>query len=244
MTCSKSRSACPAESGVIVTPCLPLAAQEQARVVVGRQIVAVAGRLDRRRDQRRRGVRLPLRGADPRQHRLGARVAGRQLERGFGAGRGVLRPAQREQQIRERGLSVGLARLIDDPVLVDRHLVGEADAGRLIERLRHVAPQLLLELDFAAAEGRAERGGRRHAVGVLLQVGRDLALALRAAQQQVVHQRPRLGIEDAAALAFVVERRAVVDGQQIGERDEALAQVEDVLVLDAAERGLAFAVRW
>ncbi len=161
---------------------LALAAQQQAGLVVGGQVVGVAGGLDRLRQQRAGGVGVPLGGADAAQHRLGPRVVRRQLEGGIGPRRCLAVAARRQQQIGIGRLAVRLARLIDRPVLVDLDLVLEGVAHRRVGLLLHVLPQFLLEVRFADAERLAHGLCRRHAAGVLLEIGAELPLALRVAR--------------------------------------------------------------
>ncbi len=57
-------------------------------------------------------------------------------------------------------------------------------------------------------------------------------------QQQIVHQRPRLGIEDRSLRALVVERRTMIDRNELVYRDELLAQQEHVRRVNAADEYL------
>src|SRR6185503_7217358 len=57
-------------------------------------------------------------------------------------------------------------------------------------------------------------------------------------QQQIVHQRPRLGIEDRSLRALIVERRTMIDGNELVYRDELLAQQEHVGRVNAADEYL------
>ena len=149
----------------------------------------------------------------------------------------VGRPPHVEQHVAEGRVNLHLADGRHRQIVNLADAFGEAHALPREDVAADVPRQQLLELAAREAEltlaGVFERGAvskRRHeAAGV-----RDVLLLL--AEQQIVHERPRLRVEDRRARRLVVERRLVVDLHEIGQRDEVIAQQQHVIRVDFAER--------
>ena len=102
--------------------------------------------------------------------------------------------------------------------------------------LETYALQLFLQLRGRNTQRPWTRLGKRQARGQRVQERSGFrCVFLFLTEQQVVHERPRLGVEDRGLCAFVVERRLVVDGDQLVNGQELFPQQQHVWRMDPAD---------